>query len=139
MSFTQINWHPDKKFIRNFGIIVLIMLPLISYLLQRQGHISMEWFWGICGGGVGIFLCCLVSYSIGRSIYLAFAILTYPIGLVVSFLLIGLLYYAVITPIGLIFMLLKKDPLSRRFDRSADSYWLERGKPKNINSYYRLS
>ena len=139
MSFVQINWNPQKDYIRNFGIIALLMLPLISTLLLWKQHIGMNWALAISAVGVIIFLACLFSYRTGRILYLSLTLLTYPIGLAVSFFMIALLYYAVITPIGIIFRLLKKDPLCRKFDGSINTYWVKHKDRKDINSYYRLS
>jgi hypothetical protein len=41
----------------------------------------------------------------------------------VSHLLLLVVYYLVLTPIGLLMRLIGYDPLQRRFDRSAQSYW----------------
>ncbi len=41
-------------------------------------------------------------------------------------LLMGLLFYGVVTPTGLALRLAGKDVLDRRFDREADSYWIRR-------------
>ena len=139
MSFVQINWNPRKDYIRNFGIMALIMLPLISCVLLWKQHIDMTWAFAISGVGTIIFLACLFSYRTGRFFYLSLMLLTYPIGFMVSFFMIVLLYYAVITPIGIVFRLLKKDPLCRKFDRSINTYWVKHKDRKDINSYYRLS
>jgi hypothetical protein len=40
--------------------------------------------------------------------------------------LLGLMLFAVITPIGAFMRLLRTDPLRLRFDPSADSYWIVR-------------
>ena len=42
---------------------------------------------------------------------------------------LGFLFYVVITPAGLIMRLLGKDPLRLRIDRTAQSYWIERRPP----------
>ena len=41
-------------------------------------------------------------------------------------LVMGLLFYATITPMALVMRLMGKDPLRRRFDPEAKSYWIER-------------
>ena len=46
----------------------------------------------------------------------------FPIGWVVSHLLLGVVYFLVLTPIGLTLRALGRDPLERRFDQSASSY-----------------
>jgi hypothetical protein len=41
----------------------------------------------------------------------------------------GLLFYLTVTPIGLLFRWLGKDPLRLHFDTTADTYWIERRPP----------
>ena len=52
---------------------------------------------------------------------------------VVSPIILAILFYGVITPIGVLARLLGHDPLRRRIDRGAPSYWVERkpGATKN--------
>lgn len=48
---------------------------------------------------------------------------------------LGLLFYLVISPIALILKVVGFDPLKRRFDPSLESYWIERGKrPQELQS-----
>jgi len=51
------------------------------------------------------------------------------LGKVVSPIALGILFYAVITPIGLIIRLTGKDPLRLKFDPDAESYWIPREPP----------
>ena len=48
---------------------------------------------------------------------------------IVSPIALGILFFLVVTPTGLLMRLLGKDPLRLRFDRSADSYWIARTPP----------
>ena len=48
---------------------------------------------------------------------------------IVNPIVLGLLFFVVITPAGLIMRLLGKDPLRLRIDRTAPSYWIERQPP----------
>ena len=48
---------------------------------------------------------------------------------IANFVILTLLFYLVITPMGLALRLLGKDPLRLRFDRGARSYWIERRPP----------
>ena len=41
----------------------------------------------------------------------------------------GLLFYATVTPTAMLMRLCRKDPLRLHFDRSAKSYWIERVPP----------
>jgi len=48
---------------------------------------------------------------------------------IVSPVALGILYYGVVTPTGLLMRLAGKDPLRLRFDPAARSYWIERRPP----------
>jgi hypothetical protein len=48
---------------------------------------------------------------------------------VVSPLILGIMFYAVFTPMGVVMRLLGKDPLRLRFDPKLSSYWVERTPP----------
>jgi hypothetical protein len=41
-------------------------------------------------------------------------------------LILGVFFYLVLTPSGLVMRLLGKDPLRRRIERSAKSYWIRK-------------
>jgi hypothetical protein len=47
----------------------------------------------------------------------------------VSPLILGIMFYAVFTPMGMVMRLLGKDPLRLRFDQKLSSYWVERIPP----------
>jgi hypothetical protein len=38
----------------------------------------------------------------------------------------GMLFFGVLTPLGLVLRLVRRDPLQLRFDLRAPSYWIER-------------
>ncbi|NLE65501.1 MAG: hypothetical protein GX606_06265 [Elusimicrobia bacterium] len=48
------------------------------------------------------------------------------IGTVVSTVILGLVFYAVFAPVGILLRILRKDHLDRRIDRAAASYWHQR-------------
>ena len=48
---------------------------------------------------------------------------------VVSPVALGILYFCVVTPTGLLLRVFGKDPLKLRMDRTATSYWIARSPP----------
>ena len=60
-----------------------------------------------------------------------------PIGWTVSHLMRGVVYFAVVTPIGLLSRLVRGDTLHRRPDRNARSYWIERRRRNGTGRYLR--
>jgi hypothetical protein len=53
-----------------------------------------------------------------------------------SHIILALVYYIVLTPIGVFMRMLGKEPLSLRFDRNAESYWIKRQKGLNDKTSY---
>jgi hypothetical protein len=51
--------------------------------------------------------------------------LAFPIGFVVSHVVLAVLFFGVLTPVGLILRLLGRDPLQRHFESDKKSYWAD--------------
>src|SRR5262249_49494445 len=72
-----------------------------------------------------------------RLLFVGLMILTFPIGWVVSRILLAFLFYVVFTPVGLVFKLLGRDPLSRRRQPNKDTYWAPKVVATDARSYFR--
>ena len=81
----EINWNPKRKELRDFGIIALIASIILSILLYLLKHIAIHWILVIVGLGIFIFLSSLIYAKLTKKIYLGLVLLTFPIGLAVSF------------------------------------------------------
>ena len=123
MGLIEINRHPTDKELRDFGVISLIATFIISLLLYLLKGLEIRWALLVFVVGFIIFLCSLTSAKLTRIIYLALTMLTAPIGLAVSFTLMAVFYFLLLTPIGLLFRLIGRDLLGRKFDPDAKSYW----------------
>ena len=77
--------------------------------------------------------------SIRTPTYRAWLYSVYPIGWVMSHVLLGLIYYGLLTPIGLVMRVVRYDPMKRHFDPSTDSYWIQRGPAADHQRYFRQS
>lgn len=59
---------------------------------------------------------------------------------IVSPIVLGFLFYIVVTPLGLLMRLLGKDPLRLRWDRRSSTYWIERKpagpKPETLSDQF---
>ncbi|MCK6431211.1 MAG: SxtJ family membrane protein, partial [Burkholderiaceae bacterium] len=59
---------------------------------------------------------------------------------IVSPIVLGFLFYIVVTPLGLLMRLLGKDPLRLRWDRQSSTYWIERKpagpKPETLSDQF---
>lgn len=60
-----------------------------------------------------------------------------PLAWSVSTLLLTLVFYGVLTPIGLTMRILGRDPMHREFDRARVSYWIKRREMENAERCFR--
>jgi len=56
---------------------------------------------------------------------------------VVNPLVMGVMFYGVITPIGLVMRVLGRDPMSRQFPSPQSSHWLPRRAAEDVRRYFR--
>jgi len=117
-----IQWNPSEKQLRQFaGIWFPAFCGLVGYSIgHKTGHWSeVEIGWVLAGllsvGG-------LVLPALIRPIFVGLILLTFPIGWVVSHLLLGLIFYGVVAPIGLILRISGHDPLQLK-KPSGNSVW----------------
>ncbi len=137
MSLIDINWNPDRKGLNGFRLIAAVAALIVATLLYTLKGVDIRWCAAIVGAGAAIWLSGLVSLRLTRYIYVGLTVLTLPIGLVVSLVLMSVFYYGLITPIGLVFRLIGRDVLCRRFDSEARSYWVEHQQATNVERYFQ--
>ena len=74
-----------------------------------------------------------------RPVFMTAMALTMPIGMVVSRVLLGVLFFGLFTPVGLFFKLIGRDALARRYAPEQASYWEPKPGATDIRSYLRQS
>ena len=125
----------DKE-VRKFGLMFgAIAVAIATYMLFRQ---NTSWQWFMCAA-VFFLATGLLLRPVLRPLYIGWMAFAFALGWVNSRLLLGLFFYLVLTPIGLIMRMTGKDLLDRRIDRTAESYWLKReSEPFDKSRYERL-
>jgi uncharacterized membrane protein YciS (DUF1049 family) len=88
---------------------------------------------GLVVGITGLIRPALVKLPFSVAMAIAF-----PIGWVMTRLLLGFLFFCIFTPVGWLFRQLKRDPLHIRKPAVA-SYWAHAGQPADPGSYLRQS
>ncbi len=78
-----------------------------------------------------------LQFRFMRAVFLLWMWATFPIGWLVSLVLFAAVYFLLVTPIGLILRVLGRDPLARRFQRDAESYWTPRPPAPDADRYFR--
>ncbi|MCP3982176.1 MAG: hypothetical protein GY716_22950 [bacterium] len=75
--------------------------------------------------------------SLGRTLYVGWMLAALPIGWTISNVILALVYFAVLTPIGLLLRVAGRDPMTRGLDPEASTYWIERSSRSDRSSYFR--
>ena len=123
MALITINKNPEPRELRQFGLLFfpafMAMIAWITYRVTGQWTIP-----GICLGLAGLaFLLGALAPAAIRPIWIVTMYLTFPIGFVISHVLMAIVYYLILTPAGLLLRLFKGDPLQRKADPTATTYW----------------
>jgi protein-S-isoprenylcysteine O-methyltransferase Ste14 len=136
MAVIQINRQPSRRDLKVFGwILAVVFAGVGAWLWWRAGlRTSAVGTW-IVGGALVVAY--LALPALRRPLYVGWICAFYPLGWLLSHVALAVVYYVVLTPIGLVRRLVGGDPLRRRFDRDADTYWIERAKPPDKASYLR--
>lgn len=137
MALVSLNLSPSQKQLRDFGFISLIMFFVIGLLLLGLGKVAAKGFMVFCLIGVVLYILSRISVALIKPVYLGMILLTFPIGWVVSHVMMALFYYGIITPVALFFKLLNRDPLCRKYEPNADTYWIQCKKKRPAKDYFR--
>ncbi|HUT88042.1 MAG TPA: SxtJ family membrane protein [Thermoguttaceae bacterium] len=138
MSIIRINRDPTRLQLFVFGLAWLLFFGVVGALVWGRGGASLVAL-GMGAAAVIVPLVGMVCPRFLRMVYLGMAYAAFPIGFVVSHLLLAVVYYLVLTPTGLLMRAFGHDPMGRRFDPGASSYWVPRKGPPSADRYFRQS
>ena len=111
---------------RNFGVVFAIVFLIIAlFPLLGEGAIRI---WAIAVSGVFLSLALFLPniLSIPNKLWFKFGML---LGAIVAPIVMALVYFITVAPIGLLMRLTGKDILQQKLDKNIQSYWIERDKP----------
>jgi hypothetical protein len=137
MSLIRINHHPSSKQLRVFAVAWLVFFGVAGVAWWLKGK---PWLAVVLGSAAaGAALPGLIAPQSIRRVYVGLSYATYPIGFVVSHIVLAVLYYGVLTPLGFLMRVCRYDPLERRRDRTASTYWRARRPSNDSSTYFRQS
>ena len=142
MSLITIDWHPDLRKLRQFGLLMLAACAAFGLALAWKNGLPLlapTWnrLYAIWSIGLACGLLALVRPIWLRPLYLSWMGLAFPIGWVLSHVLLGVVFYGVFTLVGALFRILRRDPLRLKRREGATSYWVERTTSRRAADYFR--
>ncbi len=136
MGLVRIDHDPSWKQLGLFGVIWLVFFGALGGIVLKSGG-SLSAARSVWGLAVVVPLVGWMIPSFMRIVYVAMAYAAFPIGFGVSHLILIIVYYLVLTPTGLLMRLFRYDPVARRFDVDAETYWCPREQDENPERYFR--
>jgi len=125
MAVIEINRNPTRRQLNQFGFIWLGFLVLFGAIARFKLDAPNL--------ALGLWVAALVVPVVGwlipsvmRAVFLGMSYAAWPIGFVVSHVILALVYYLVFTPVGLAMRIFGYDPMKRGFDEDVSSYWVTR-------------
>ena len=113
---------------KNFGIVFFIFFLIISlYPLLNDNHLRI---WSLIIALIFLILGLMNSRILTplNKIWFRFGLL---LGQLISPIIMGFIFFIVVTPIGLLMRILRKDLLGLKFNKN-NSYWIKRKEPKSL-------
>lgn len=127
-SFHEDYRRPEAKSSsnRSFGIVFAMVFAIIALWPLTDGGAARVWAAAIAGAFLVI---ALARPSLLAPFNRAWTTFGWILQKISNPLIMGLVFYGTVVPTALIMRSLGKDPLRRRFDHDAKSYWIEREPP----------
>jgi predicted membrane metal-binding protein len=105
---------------RTFGLVFVVVFLLIALWPLLDGGSPRIWSLVVAGAILLLALVAPAFLAPLNRLWTKFGLLLHR---VVNPVVLGLMFYIAVVPVALIMRLVGKDPLNRRFDPQADSYW----------------
>ena len=136
MTMIDLNLKPSERQLKQFGIAFLVAGGIVGGLLwwKLGPNLASKILWG-----VGPVACVvgLIAPRLLKPLFILLTVLAFPIGLVIGNVAMALTYYGIVTPIGLLFRLIGRDPMYRKLDPNTKTYWIERPPQVPAERYFR--
>lgn len=143
-KLVEINFNPDTKTLRQFGVIAFVGFGVLAALAYYEklvfsfglGEARVPVVTTLAALGIIALVLSLVAPKANRILYVGLTLLAFPIGFVLSYVIMGALYFLVIGPIAVAFRLFGRDPMHRGYDPNAATYWSTARPPRDKESYF---
>ncbi len=116
-----INQQPDKKELRNFGLVTGGVTPLVFGVLLPWlfNHDFPKWPWIV--GAVLIVWGLTLPLTL-KPVYRVWMTIGHCLGWINTRIILAVMFYCIILPVGTVMRLLGKDPMGRKITRDQKSY-----------------
>ena len=139
MPLFDVDWSPEPRKLKVFAVGFAVFAGLLGLYLWGGLGVPVAVAAALWAAGALVLLAGFVRPVWVRPVYVGLTAVALPIGLVLATLILALVYYLLLTPIGLLGRLFRRDRLGRRLDPETGSYWVSRTPDTDVKRYFRQS
>jgi hypothetical protein len=136
MTWSDLPRNPPSKALRQFSaawLVVFLALGLHHWLARGHDRVGPALcVLAVSVGGLGLARPRAVGW-----LFLASMVVAFPVGWVLSLLMLAIMYYGIITPVALVFRLRGRDLLCSKPAPGRPSFWVARQMPGDIRRYFK--
>ena len=136
MALIELPKEPGPVERKLFGLLVLLFCGLVGAFLAFK----LEWraaAWVLWGVGLVVTVTYYALPPLQNRIFRGWLLAFYPLGFVISHVVLAAIWYLLFTPLALLRRLIAGDPLARRRDPAAKTYWTDRDGPVESSRYFK--
>jgi len=137
MQWSDIQFSPSDRTLRQFAGILLVVFGLLSgfeVMVRHRPQLALVYaVVALTVGPLG-----LVRPRAVKGIYVGWSVIAFPIGWLVSTIILGVLFYGLFTPIAYVFRMAGRDVLARR-RADVQTYWTPKSSARDMREYFRQS
>jgi hypothetical protein len=136
MRWSDIPFTPSSRTLRQFAALLLVIFGgLACWYGVWRGRMDLALLFGVPAitlGPLG-----LVRPQALRPVFVTWMVVAFPIGWLISQLLFAALFFGIFLPIAILFRVLGRDALARRYEPDAATYWIPKPAAVNVRAYFR--
>jgi hypothetical protein len=143
----HLNLDPDERTLRQFGFIALGAFGLLALCAFYEtwmfrfglGAARMPVVYALASLAGTSALLSLAWPKGNKPLFLGLTLVSYPIGIVMSFVILGILFYGIFAPLGALLRATGADPMQRSLGKGETTYWSSTRANRPKESYFRQS
>lgn len=136
MRWSDVTTAPTDRKLREFAAMgAIVLAALAGWQMTAHGGLSLAAGYAAAAVMIG-----MIGWARPRwlaPVFTGCMIITFPLAWLISLLVVAAIFYGLITPLGLLFRRLGRDPLDRAWRGRQDSYWKEKPAAQSHERYLR--
>jgi hypothetical protein len=144
-KLVEIDFNPSRNTLRKFGVIAFVGFGMLALMAWTESFLftfglgaAREYLTGIFAAlGIYCIIMGLIYPPANRAVFVGLSILTFPIGIIISYIIMGVLFFGVFGVIGVLMRLTGYDPMSRKLEEGTGSYWRDARPARPRSDYFK--